>query len=274
MNTRRVDKNDTKKVFLKLGTCSRTFFYLLNREFGHQMALEERAADPLAGGVLQKGHQCGMLWGASLAVGAASFRRCNDHDQAISVAVSTTQHLLESFSNRTNTVNCRTITDTDFSKKWEMLKYILFKAKYCFNLAEKWAPEAIEAAKEGLSLEQVLSKKPISCASEVVQKMGASNEEMVMVSGFAGGLGLGGNACGALSAAIWMNTLSWSKEYPKKSALSNPKAKKTFKVFSAETNSEIICHKICGKHFKNLDDHSEFLKKGGCKKLINVLANA
>ena len=274
MTTKKVDKNDTKKLFLKLGTCSRTFFYLLNREFGHQMELEERAADPLAGGVLQKGHQCGMLWGASLAVGAASFRRYNDHDQAINVAVLTTQHLLESFSNRTNTVNCRAITDTDFSKKWEMLKYMLFKARGCFNLAEKWVPEAIEAAKEGLSQEQVLSKQPISCASEVVKKMGASNEKMVMVSGFAGGLGLSGNACGALSAAIWMNTLSWSKGHPKKSSLSNPEAKKTFKVFSAETDSEIICHKICGKHFKNLDDHAEFIKKGGCKKLINVLANA
>ena len=65
---------DGKKVFRKLGTCSRTFFYILNREFGHPRELEERASDVLAGGIMQKGHQCGMLWGASLAIGAEAYR--------------------------------------------------------------------------------------------------------------------------------------------------------------------------------------------------------
>ncbi len=44
-------KRDTKKVFRKLGTCSRTFFYILNREFGYLKETEEYAADPLAGGI-------------------------------------------------------------------------------------------------------------------------------------------------------------------------------------------------------------------------------
>ena len=53
--------DDTKKVFLKKGTCSQTLCYLLNREFGHTKENEERATDLLAGGLLQTGHQCGML---------------------------------------------------------------------------------------------------------------------------------------------------------------------------------------------------------------------
>ena len=65
-------KNDAKRVFLKKGTCSQTFCFLLNREFGHLKENEERAADPLAGGIMQRGQQCGMLWGATLAVGAES----------------------------------------------------------------------------------------------------------------------------------------------------------------------------------------------------------
>jgi len=68
-------KLKTKRVFLKKGTCSRTFYYILNREFGYPMDEEERAIDPLAGGLLQQGYQCGMLWGASMAVGAESLRR-------------------------------------------------------------------------------------------------------------------------------------------------------------------------------------------------------
>ena len=48
------------------------------------------------------------------------------------------------------------------------------------------------------------SQPALSCASEVVKKMGGSNEEIVIAAGFAGGFGLSGNACGALGAAIWM----------------------------------------------------------------------
>lgn len=43
-----------------MGTCSRTFFYIINREFGFPHENEERAADPLAGGIVQQGYQCGM----------------------------------------------------------------------------------------------------------------------------------------------------------------------------------------------------------------------
>ena len=61
MATNKVDNNDTKKVFKELGTCSRTFFHLLNREFGNQLETEEQAADPLAGGIMQKGQHHGSL---------------------------------------------------------------------------------------------------------------------------------------------------------------------------------------------------------------------
>ena len=86
MNSSRTVPQDTKKVFMKFLTCSRTFCYLLNREFGYTKENEERASDPFAGGLVQLGHQCGMLWGATLAVGAESFRRFNDRGQAIAIA--------------------------------------------------------------------------------------------------------------------------------------------------------------------------------------------
>ena len=101
---------DAKKVFRKLGTCSRTFFYLLNRELGEPMETEERAADPLAGGIMQMGYQCGMLWGASLAVGAEAFRVCAHRSQAISVSVEATRLLMDSFEKHESTTLCREIT--------------------------------------------------------------------------------------------------------------------------------------------------------------------
>ena len=64
---------------------------------------------------------------------------------------------------------------------------------------ERWAPEAVQAAYEGLSHDQTeLPEHCMSCATEVVKRMGATEKQMVMVAGFAGGLDLSGNACGAL----------------------------------------------------------------------------
>ncbi len=267
---------DGKKVFRKLGTCSRTFFYILNREFGHPKEQEERASDPLAGGIMQQGYQCGMLWGASLAVGAEAYRKCNNQNQAICVAINATQSIMESFIKREQTINCREITKCDFSNKLSFAKYF-FSGRFlhCYNLAEKWAPEAVQSAIEGLTnKETYLSKICVSCATEVAKKMGASTEEMMMVAGFAGGLGLSGSGCGALSAAIWIKSLEWCREEEKSSPLKNPDLKNVLEAFYFATDSKILCSDISGEHFMNFDDHTSFIKKGGCAKLINTLAES
>ena len=102
--------------------------------------------------------------------------------------------------------------------------------------------------------------------------MGGSEEEMVMVAGFAGGYGLSGNACGALGAAIWMKTLSRVREQNYKYSLSDPKLVKIMETFFDETGYKMECWKICGQKFKAINEHTEFIKSGGCGKLINSLA--
>lgn len=279
MKQTKAPKNDAKKVFREKGTCSRTFAYLLNREFGYPMEEEEQATDPLAGGIMRKGHQCGMLWGSALAIGAESYRRTKNVDKAIGLAITATKQMLESFENRNKTLICREITGCNMDNFFGMAKYMLkvtlqgMDNSTCFKLAEDWTPEALQSTNEGLSQDlNELPDQAKSCASEVVKKMGGSEEEMAMVAGFAGGLGLSGYACGALSAAIWMNSLSWVKENTGKSAFNNKKAKQTLKAFNNETNSEMLCHKICGQHFNSISEHSDFIKNGGCKNLINALS--
>jgi len=154
--------NDTKKLFRKLGSCSRTYFYILNREFGYPKEIEERAADPLAGGIYQLGYQCGMLWGAALAVGTEAFRRSDSRDQAIGIAIIATQHIMESFTKRAESIECYDITDCDFSSKISMAKYF-FSGKFlaCFKLAEEWTPEAIQSATEGLPRNRLIYLKRV-----------------------------------------------------------------------------------------------------------------
>ncbi|MFC2151086.1 C-GCAxxG-C-C family (seleno)protein [Bacteroidota bacterium] len=264
-----------KRVFLKKGTCSNTFFYILNREFGHPKEMEERALDPLAGGIVQQGYQCGMLWGASMAVGAESYRRHKDQGIAIAVAIRATQNIMNSFENRTKCIDCEDFTKTDFKNKKSFAKYMLTgKFWSCYKLAEQWAPEAIKAAYEGLAIEQFeTDQKAISCASEVLKKMGGSEEEIIMVAGFAGGLGLGGSGCGALGATIWKTILKLIRKGEWKTTMSDPDSEKIINRFYEVTDYKMECHEICGKSFNSINEHTEFIKNGGCDKLINVLAN-
>lgn len=264
---------DAKKIFRKLGTCSRTFFYLLNRELGEPMETEERAADPLAGGIMQMGYQCGMLWGASLAVGAEAFRVCAHKAQAISVSVEATRSLMDSFEKNESTTQCKEITGCDFKSKLSFAKYMLSgRFLHCFQMAEDWAPEAVDKAKKALEAKSHNFENAMSCATEVARKMGASEKEMVMVAGFAGGLGLSGSACGALSAAIWMHALNWCRVHKAGSATEDPYAKEVIKAFTVFTDGNMLCEDISQKRFNDVKEHTNYIKNGGCMELIDKLS--
>jgi len=274
-NNRTKRKDDTKKIFLKKGACSTTFFYFLNLEYGHLKEDEEYAASCLAGGIAERGHQCGILWGSAMATGAEAYRRFDDKNKATAMTISSTQKILESFVKKADTVNCYEFTNVDLSKRFSTIKMLFTSAGDCFRLAEKFRPKAISASKEGLAVEvRRVNGTALSCASETAKKMGASEEEAMMVAGFAGGYGLSGNTCGALAAAIWMKALKWRRENPKKTNFTGKKFDPVFKAFDEATGSEYACRNICGRQFKTIDEHTEFVNNGGCQKLINTLANA
>lgn len=267
-------KHDTRWVFIKKGTCSRTFFYILNREFGHPMEEEECAADPLAGGIFQQGYQCGQLWGASLAAGAEAYRRWGGVEEATAPTIRATQQLLESFERRAGSPDCEDIVQADLTKKNMPLK-LLVQGKFmkCFRLANKWAPEAIRVVQDGLSATgSAIPETASSCAAEVIRKMGGTEQQMTLVAGFAGGMGLSGNACGALAAAIWFNTLDWVRKNPGKTSMMNPGAEKTLQAFFEAGDYEFQCSALAGRTFDSIEEHSEFIKCGGCLALMDKLA--
>jgi hypothetical protein len=217
-----------------------------------------------------------MIWGAVLAVGAEAFRRNENLGQAIGRAIRGSRSVVESFAGRTATLDCGDITETDWSQKWGILKYMIRgKMITCFRLAGKWAPEAYGAAEQGLTLEiSGLPPKPVSCASEVVRKMGGSDREMAIVAGLAGGIGLSGGGCGALGAAIWMNTLARVRAGTYKYGLNDPVLESILNSFYRASDYEMECREIIGKGFKTIKDHTEFINRGGCEELIRILAKA
>jgi hypothetical protein len=215
-----------------------------------------------------------MLWGSALAVGTEAYHRYKNPDEAIRSAISTTGLVLESFSNRAKTLLCSEFTGCNQSRATGVARYMLTGGpRRCSRLGTEWAPEAIQSAREGLSATPDVSDMSIlNCASEVARKMGAGEQERIMVAGFAGGLGLSGMACGALAAAAWLKILPRARSG--KSMFFTPESKKILREFKAATGSEILCHRICGRRFDTIEDHSKFIKEGGCEKLINLLASS
>jgi len=262
-----------KRLFFKLGSCSRTLSYILNNEFGHLSEPHERALDPLAGGIIQQGYQCGMLWGASLAVGAEAFRRTSDPGKATALAILASRAIHESFVNMTQSPDCFDITSCDWTSKMSIARYMITgKVTHCYKLMARWVPDAIDAAKSSLSTDpSLLPSSCRSCASEVVKQMGGTPEEQAMVSGFAGGIALSGNACGALGAAIWMQTLRLIRENPEGKYFFHPAAKELLEQFYRQTQFQILCHEITGTTFASCEEHTAYLHRGGCEKLIAFL---
>ncbi len=114
----------TVRTFLKEGTCSETLTSVLDRAFDHPLKPEERASLPFAGGIMQHGYQCGMLWGATLAAGAQAYRLFGPGPQAEAMAIIAAQRLVESFRALNNNINCLEITDID--KSSSTMQMIMF----------------------------------------------------------------------------------------------------------------------------------------------------
>lgn len=271
-NTTSLD--DTKRIFYKKGPCSSAFYYILNREFGQNREQHERAAEPFAGGLLMEGVQCGMIWGSTLAAGQEAFRRFENSDEATAMAVEAAGELIESLSRRTGTVDCGELTDSDWSKKWSIAKYLLSgKVISCFKLADRWAGEAVDTARKAMLADiPDCSQRCMSCSTELARKMRATDEEAVMVAGFAGGVGLSGNGCGALGAALFLGSLYLLKSNPGISLYQRPESQELLTTFYETTRGEILCHKITRQQFENLQHHTRYLQQGGCSALLEKLA--
>ncbi len=266
----------TVGAFLNGRACSNTLFNVLSLAFGNPMQPEEGAAMPLAGGIMQHGYQCGMIWGASLAAGARAYHKFGRSSQAEAAAIVAAQRLVKSFHENNGAINCLEITDIDkSSSSWQMIKYFLIKGGSigCMNMAAKYAHIAfneIDAALADTHNETLAP--PVSCAALLARRMGTSDRHAVMVAGFAGGIGLCGGACGALGAAIWLTSLKTLKSKDGKIDFKDPEAVATIDRFLKCTDYKFECSAIVGRKFESVEDHACHVCSGGCAEIIEALA--
>src|SRR3990172_2884162 len=247
---------------------------VVDRAFDHPLMLEERASMPLAGGIVQHGFQCGQIWGATLAAGAQAYRLFGTGPQAETAAIIAAQKLVDSFRAYYNSIDCLDIADADLRIKKQMLRYLVKGgAVRCFSLAARFAHVAFSDINTALSDKHIEAPPPpVSCAAALAQKMGASDMHTVMAAGFAGGIGLSGDACGALGAAIWIMEINSGTEDVGKIEYMSRRATEAIAKFVKSTNSKFECSEIVGRRFEDIGDHAGYLRSGGCSEIIQGLA--
>ncbi|MFH1892623.1 MAG: C-GCAxxG-C-C family protein [Candidatus Zixiibacteriota bacterium] len=249
---------------------------VLNRAFDQSSRLEENATAPLAGGIMQHGYQCGMIWGAALAAGAQAYRLFGPGPQAEAAAILAAQRLVKSFRVRNKHINCLEITDLDKSSStMQMIKFFLIKGGTigCFRMAAKYAKVAFIETNTALSQGYIAPPSlPVSCSALLAQKMGQSDVHTVMSAGLAGGIGLCGGACGALGTAIWIVGMNGLTEKGGKVGFKDPRVLDVLNRFLKYTDFKFECSEIVGRRFENIDDHAGYLRDGGCSGIIEILA--
>ncbi|WP_167618407.1 C-GCAxxG-C-C family protein [Maribellus sediminis] len=266
-------RKEARKLLFKLG-CTGALNAVVNQHLGRRDVEVEKASGPLCGGIMQEGHQCGMLWGAAMAAGSVAWRRTENTNRATVLAIKSSSELIKSFEQRSVSVDCRVITKCNQTSVWGMVKYFITgKPLGCARLIGKWAPEAVAAAEKGLVENGTEEGNVVSCASVLAEKMGASKEKAMMLAGFAGGIGLCGNACGALGAAVYLRSEEWFKKHPNDTTFKIPEGQDVLKRFLQETDGKVKCSELCGRKFSTVEEHSEYIQNGGCKHLIDVLAS-
>jgi hypothetical protein len=253
---------------------------VVDGSFKNPLKIEEGATMPLAGGLMQTGYQCGMIWGAALAAGAQAYRLYGPGSQAETAAIIASQKIVDSFRTQNKEINCAEITEIEWkaSSNRRMLEQVFkFFIKGgpigCFSMSARYAPLAFREINAAFSESPVeVPSHPVSCAALLAQKMGASEMHTVMAAGFAGGIGLSGSACGALGAAIWLLSMDLVRQGDKNKGFENPAASAALERFLQSADYEYECSKIVGRKFENTADHAGYLRQGGCAKIIEALA--
>jgi hypothetical protein len=255
---------------------------VVDRSYHNPMVLEESAVAPLAGGLLQNGYQCGILWGAAMAAGARAYQLLGTGPAAETQAVCVTQNLVKAFRLRNKEINCSDIIQMSWkgtsprSLAVQVLKFFLRGGPLlCFSMTANFAEAAFReidrSSKAGFDITPSTS---VSCASLLARRMGVSDMHATLVAGFAGGIGLSGGACGALGAAIWIISMENAKASGGKPGFADPLALAVVERYLAASDYEFECARVVSRQFENATDHAAYLQAGGCAKIIQALSTS
>lgn len=280
-----------KEWWLRCTACSEASFTTHNRCAGIEAPLEEESSHLLSGGMMHEGNACGLLSGAVLSAGLQAARRFEDDATRSAATLHAAVRLADAYPETSGALDCREITGQSLITLREKAQYLREgKGRQCGRLLMKWANRSDVIIDEALT--EFEGHDPsatcTNCAVETFKRI-ASDDELARsgatyVAGLAGGVGLLGRSCAALTVGIIVLTLRYYsalRSHQRDSQLlglfheagfgrfrKRPTA--LFQEFKREHGSD-LCRDIVGREFTSPEDHASFVASGGCRDVIDFV---
>jgi len=289
----KISRKVAKYWWLRCVSCSEASVTTQNRGFAINEPAYEQAMHVFSGGFMHQGHACGLLTGAALAAGFAAQARFDNDKTRSGAALHAAMQLAKVYPETTSSINCREITEVSLARLSGRLRYVLQgKSRMCGRLHLKWAPQAQQLIAMSLA-EFEEGGQAGSCANcavrtlrELVSSAGMKAEDSVLVAGFAGGIGLCGNVCGALAAGVF--AMSAGRQLGRRQKKRDSRIRATLEElvgsnyrgavtrlrgdFIRRFGSE-LCIDIIGRRFQDAEDHAMFVEQGGCENVTKFVAD-
>lgn len=283
-----LNKRSIKKEFLDRFSCSEAMLTILNNAEGKTHKIYEEAADPLNGGFLaEMDGLCGVLWGGVLASGIRASERISDPVKAADKAMEAAKAIFETYRTSGDPEDCSDITKLH---QWNLMKFMTGgNMEICQGHMIEFAPRFHNKINEVLQTSSTKEKKERNCAMEAyeraVKALGLKEyTDPVIVAGFAGGIAMTGNVCGALAATIYALAIKYfvERNKPKHSKFRSTLQGmnigngwiKPMQVVSSSFRSDVKgkkCSEITGRTFKSSEELTKFLNDGNCDSIFDKL---
>jgi len=262
------------------------------RGYGLAEPAYEQAVHAFSGGVLHQGHACGLLTGAVVAAGFAARERFAEAPRRCAAALHAAIGLASAYQDLAGSLECRAITGVSLREPAGALRYLAArKDRLCGRLHAEWQARARAVTDEALA-EFEASAAPGSCANCAVRTvralapaLGLPEDAAPLVAGLAGGVGLRGGVCGALTAGIfaWFAGQRLARAPRRRDSrtrrLLAGLAGTGERAAAAPLHQALVerfgsdrCATIAGRSFRDPDDHHRFIAAGGCAEVVRFVA--
>lgn len=272
--------------------CSEASLTTQMRGFGFKKPVYEQATHTFSGGFMHQGYASGLLTGAVFAAGFVANERFQNNKTKSGAALHAAIQLAKTFPEYSGSINCQEITKINLTGLGGRLNYLKTgTARMCGRLHLKWAPKAYQLIDKSLTEYGKLesAKSYANCSVQTMEALKSKlslEEDSSLMAGFAGGVGLCGNLCGALAVGTYIMAISQQFALKKKKRDSRIRGMfeelfgTNYKGYLTQFRHEFVqkfgselCIDIAGHLFQNARDHSKFLEKGGCNNIINFITD-
>lgn len=285
-----ISRDQAKEWWLRCVSCSEASATLINRDGGDEAPLMEQASHLFSGGFMHQGHACGHLWGAVLVAGMRASKTGKDEHAKSAAALHAANRLVKVFSEDGWALTCRENTGVELTSLAGRLRYLRSgKPRACGRKAMAWTSQANAAIDLALaefdpeSVDKPCANCAVECLRKVALPPGLQADDHFVVAGLAGGLGLTGNVCAAISVGVFALSLQYYGDRP------GARRDGMFRAAIQELNlldyglrrrprqmlddfisrfGGLHCKDISSRDFETIDDHTQYIAGGGCREAI------